>query len=93
MDTPNSSRTVRGTSTTGRKFAGLSLPGLVLVILVLIVVVAAVVGGLGLLPQGAMAGGAPLGAEMPHVAADHAWSATSMDAAVGVGHGTRTGVE
>src|SRR5699024_2834522 len=93
VDTPHSSRTVRGTSTTGRKCAGLSLPGLVLVILVLIVVVAAVVGGLCLLPQGAMAGGAPLGAEMPHVAADHAWSATSMDAAVGVGHGTRTGVE
>ncbi|ATG50989.1 serine/threonine protein kinase [Brachybacterium vulturis] len=94
VDTANSSRTVHGTSTTGRKFGGMSLPGLVLLILVLIAIIAAVAGGLGLLPLGALGAlDAPHGGQMAHVAAVDAAPATTMDGAVGVGHGTRTGVE
>ncbi|HEX7349418.1 serine/threonine-protein kinase [Brachybacterium sp.] len=91
VDTANSSRTVHGTSTTGRKLAGMSLPGLVLLVLVVIAILAAVAGGLGMLPLGASG---PLGAaDITHLAAGDTASATTMDGSVGVGHGTRTGVE
>ena len=91
VDTPASSRTVHGTSVTGRKVAGMSVPGLVLVVLLLIVIAAAVLGGLGLLPLGAAGPGT--GAELAHLWGGDASSATTMDGSVGVGHGTRTGVE
>ena len=90
VDTPNSSRTVRGTSTTGRQFAGMSLPGLVLVIFVVLAILVAIAGGLGWIPLGA----AGLdGTEVSRLAAGGAQPATTMDAAVVVDHGTRTGVE
>lgn len=80
VDTAASSRTVRGTST-GRRIGGMSVPGLVLLILVVVAIAVAVAGGLGLLPLGA-AGAS--GGEPP---------TTTMVGSIGVGHGTRTGVE
>src|SRR5690606_7091051 len=53
VDTPASSRTVRGTSVTGRRIAGMTVPGFALVVLVVIAIIAAVLGGLGMLPFGA----------------------------------------
>src|SRR5690625_7219356 len=47
-----SERTVRGTSTTGRRVGPLSVPGLILLILLIAVIAAAVAGGMGLLPFG-----------------------------------------
>lgn len=106
VDTAASSRTVHGTSTTGRKVAGMSLPGLVLVLLVVVAIIAAVLGGLGMLPftaadPGAGAGGeagagawaALSGVDMAHLWAGDTTSTTTMVGSVGVGHGTRTGVE
>jgi serine/threonine-protein kinase len=81
VDTASSSRTVRGTSTTGRKFGGMSLPGLVLLILVVVAIAVAVAGGLGVLPLGADG------------AADQGFPTTTMVGSIGVDHGTRTGVE
>ncbi|ATG53859.1 serine/threonine protein kinase [Brachybacterium ginsengisoli] len=91
VDTATSSRTVRGTSTTGRKVGGMSLPGLVLLLLVVVAIIAAVAGGLGLLPLGAE--GLPGVPEMAHVAAADTPSGTTMVGSVGVDHGMRTGVE
>jgi eukaryotic-like serine/threonine-protein kinase len=97
VDTPTSSRTVRGTSTTGRKVGGMSLPGLVLLVLVILAILAAVAGGLGLLPLGAagpLDAVPPLGgAEITLLGGGGAEPATTMVGSVGVGHGTRTGVE
>ncbi|MGP9581988.1 MULTISPECIES: serine/threonine-protein kinase [unclassified Brachybacterium] len=102
VDTAASSRTVHGTSTTGRKFAGMSLPGLVLLLLVIVAIIAAVLGGLGMLPftaadTGAGAGtgtwAAMAGVEMAHLGEGDTASTTTMVESVGVDHGTRTGVE
>ena len=81
VDTAASSRTVRGTSTTGRRIGGMSLPGLVLLILVVVAIAVAVAGGLGVLPLGADG------------ASDQGFPATTMVGSMGVDHGTRTGVE
>jgi serine/threonine protein kinase len=81
VDTASSSRTVRGTSTTGRKIGGMSLPGFVLLILVIVAIAVAVAGGLGVLPLGADG------------ASDQGFPATTMVGSMGVDHGTRTGVE
>lgn len=104
VDTAASSRTVHGTSTTGRKIAGMSLPGVVLLVLVIVAIIAAVLGGLGMLPftaAGTAAGPgagtgvwtAMAGVEVPHFWAGESTSTTTMVGSVGVGHGTRTGVE
>ncbi|GAA4521914.1 serine/threonine-protein kinase [Brachybacterium paraconglomeratum] len=105
VDTAASSRTVHGTSTTGRKVAGMSLPGFVLLLLVVVAIIAAVLGGLGLLPFPAAGGGTGMGngieasitawagVDMAHVGAGDTTSATTMVESVGVDHGTRTGVE
>ncbi|MGO1227939.1 protein kinase domain-containing protein [Brachybacterium sp.] len=106
VDTAASSRTVHGTSTTGRKVVGMSLPGMVLLLLVIIAIIAAVLGGLGVLPFTAAGLGAGTGdgsgtgawatlagVEMAHLWAGDTTSATTMVESVGVGHGTRTGVE
>ncbi|WP_114856446.1 serine/threonine-protein kinase [Brachybacterium sp. YJGR34] len=86
LDTPASSRTVRGTST-GRRVAGMSLPGLVLLILVLVAIVVAIAGGMGWLPLSAG------GSVVDHVAAgDGSWARTMVGSA-GVGRGTGMGVE
>ena len=89
VDTAASSRTVRGTST-GRRVGGMSVPGLVLVILVVVAIAVAVAGGLGLLPLGAIDASAPTGLG---TTSGEATSATTMVGSIGVGHGTRTGVE
>ncbi|WP_281871941.1 serine/threonine-protein kinase [Brachybacterium paraconglomeratum] len=89
VDTAASSRTVRGTST-GRRVGGMSVPGLVLVILVVVAIAVAVAGGLGLLPLGAIDASAPAGLG---TTSGEAASATTMVGSIGVGHGTRTGVE
>lgn len=105
VDTAASSRTVHGTSTTGRKVAGMSLPGVILLLLVLVAIIAAVLGGLGVLPFLAAGSGtghgdgsgasieAWAGMDMAHLMAGDTTSATTMVESVGVGHGTRTGVE
>ncbi|MGO2536073.1 MAG: serine/threonine-protein kinase [Brachybacterium tyrofermentans] len=84
VDTAASSRTVRGTST-GRRIGPFSMPGLILVIVLVAVIAVAVAGGMGWLPVGAMG--------VDHVGSDGAASARTMIGSVGVGHGTRTGVE
>ena len=89
VDTAASSRTVRGTNT-GRRVGGMSVPGLVLVILVVVAIAVAVAGGLGLLPLGAIDASAPAGLG---TTSGEAMSATTMVGSIGVGHGTRTGVE
>ena len=91
VDTPASSRTVRGTSVTGRRIAGMTVPGFALVVLVVIAIIAAVLGGMGMLPFGAAGPLPEMGIAGP--AADEGMSATTMVGSVGVGHGTRTGVE
>ena len=91
VDTAASSRTVHGTSVTGRKVAGMSVPGLVLVLLVIVAIAAAVLGGLGMLPFGAAGPGT--GADIAQLWGDDGTSTTTMVGSVGVGHGTRTGVE
>ena len=91
VDTPASSRTVRGTSVTGRRIAGMTVPGFALVVLVVIAIIAAVLGGLGMLPFGAAGPLPEMGIAGP--ATDEGMSATTMVGSVGVGHGTRTGVE
>ena len=91
VDTPASSRTVRGTSVTGRRIAGMTVPGFALVVLVVIAIIAAVLGGMGMLPFGAAGPLPEMGIAGP--AADEGMSATTMAGSVGVGHGTRTGVE
>ncbi|MGP9681553.1 serine/threonine-protein kinase [Brachybacterium sp. AOP3-A1-3] len=84
VDTAASSRTVRGTST-GRRIGPFSMPGLILVIVLVAVIAVAVAGGLGWLPTGAMG--------IDHVGSGDTASARTMIGSVGVGHGTRTGVE
>ena len=105
VDTAASSRTVHGTSTTGRKVVGMSLPGLVLLLLVIVAIIAAVLGGLGMLPFISADSGTSIGSgtgvsleawagvDMPHLVAGETTSATTMVESVGVDHGTRTGVE
>ncbi len=97
VNTRRSGRTVRGTSTTGKKIAGMSFPGFVLVVLLVIVLIVAVLGGLGVLPLGAAGdwtaadwSGAVPWADSPTSAPG---AAHTMDGSVGVDHGTRTGVE
>ncbi|WNN96455.1 hypothetical protein [Brachybacterium sp. GU-2] len=68
----------------------MSVPGLVLLILVVVAIAVAVAGGLGLLPLGAIDAAAPTGLG---TAPGEATSATTMVGSIGVGHGTRTGVE
>lgn len=84
VDTAASSRTVRGTST-GRRIGPFSMPGLILVIVLVAVIAVAVAGGMGWLPTGAMG--------IDHVGSGDTASARTMIGSVGVGHGTRTGVE
>ncbi|MGP5085472.1 serine/threonine-protein kinase [Brachybacterium tyrofermentans] len=84
VDTAASSRTVRGTST-GRRIGPFSMPGLILVIVLVAVIAVAVAGGMGWLPVGAMG--------VDHVGSEETASARTMIGSVGVGHGTRTGVE
>ncbi|WP_422115638.1 serine/threonine-protein kinase [Brachybacterium sp. UNK5269] len=90
VDTATSSRTVRGT-TTGRRVGRLSVPGLVLLLLVIVAIAAAVAGGLGLLPLGALAPEQLAG--VVEVTSGGPEPARTMVESVGVGHGTRTGVE
>ncbi|MFC7456970.1 serine/threonine-protein kinase [Brachybacterium sp. GCM10030267] len=93
VDTAASARTVRGTST-GRRIGPLSLPGLILVILVVVVIAVAVAGGMGWLPLGATGLG-PVDQfdRFDQVGPGETVSARTMNGSVGVGHGTRTGVE
>ena len=81
VDSASSSRTVRGTSTTGRRVGGMSLPGLVLLILVVIAIAVAIAGGLGVLPLGADG------------ASGQGFPETTMVGSIGADHGTRTGVQ
>ena len=93
VDTAPSERTVRGTSTTGRRVGPLSVPGLILLILLVAVIAAAVAGGMGLLPFGT-AGAEHVGAvDIGHAESALEDAARTMNEPVDAGRGTRTGVE
>src|SRR5690625_7977701 len=87
-----SERTVRGTSTTGRRVGPLSVPGLILLILLVAVIAAAGAGGVGLLPFGTAGaervGAVGVGPAEPALAE----AARPMTEPVDAGSGTWTGV-